>query len=54
MVSELDKISMEVTLKSISQNSTIASGVSYGDSFSIGDLDARLIDTLGNPEKLVV
>ena len=51
MVSELDKVSMEVALRvmnSPSQTPPLIGEISYGEHINMSDLDARLIDVLGN------
>lgn len=57
MVSELDKISMEVALKTMSMNTQtppLIGGISYGEQINMNDLDARLIKILGNTDSLKV
>ncbi len=52
MVSELDKTSMEVALKAMSmetQTPPLVGGISYGEHINMSDLDAKLINALGNP-----
>lgn len=52
MVSELDKTSMEVALKTMNMNTQtppLIGGISYGEQVTMGDLDAKLITVLGNP-----
>lgn len=52
MVSELDKTSMEVALKTMSmdtQTPPLIGGISYGEHIYMSDLDAKLINALGNP-----
>lgn len=56
MVSELDKVSMEVALRvmnSPSQTPPLIGEISYGEHINMSDLDARLIDVLGNEKKLI-
>lgn len=53
MVSELDKTSMEVALRAVNTNSEappLIGGINYGEQINMSDLDARLIDALGNPK----
>lgn len=57
MVSELDKTSMEVALKTMSMNTQtppLIGGISYGEQINMNDLDARLIKILGNTDSLKV
>lgn len=54
MVTELDKTSMEVALKTLSMDSQTPpsiDGISYGKHIYMDDLDAKLINVLGDPNK---
>ena len=56
MVSELEKTSLEISLKVMSsQVSTppLIGGITYGEQVVISDIDAQLINILGNPDKLI-
>lgn len=55
MVTELDKTSMEVALKTLSMDSQTPpsiDGISYGKHIYMDDLDAKLINVLGDPNKI--
>lgn len=53
MGSELDKTSLEISLKVMnSQVSTppLIDGITYGEQVVMSDIDAKLVDVLGNPK----
>lgn len=57
MVSELDKVSMEVAFSTMGtevQSAPLIGGMTYGEQITINDIDAKLINTLGNAENLNV